>query len=131
MERKFPARIPDLRLLPWRVNKFYDLKYSDGKIIGSYCEYINEQTSKFGVEIRISGSLDKIILWEEAMFLNGKEIDLRYIAHSKKFIWQKIRVKNMYHSRIEIKDSPGCRNIFLYFALVIRGEIEIPFSVKV
>lgn len=131
MKKKFPDRIPDLHFLPWRKNKLYDLKSQDGQIVGSYCEYIHEQMSKFGVEIRINGSLDRIIVWEESLVLNSKEVDLRYIAYSKDFVWQKIRVKNMYPSRIEIKNSSGRSTISVYFALAIRGEIEIPFLMKI
>lgn len=131
MKKQFPDRIPELNMLPWRENKFYDLKSAEGEILGSYREFINEQSGKFGVEIRIINSLNKIILWEESLFLNGKEIDLRYIAYSKESIWQKIRVKNMYHSRIEITNFPGYRKISLYFALMIRGEAEVSFSAAV
>jgi len=131
MKKKFPDRIPDLNFPPWRKNKLYELKSEDGEVIGSYQEFIHEQMSKFGVEIRIIGSLEKIIIWEESMILNGKETELRYIAYSQKFSWHKVRVKNLYPARIQTDDSSGRRNITVYFSLVIGGEVQVPFSVKI
>ena len=131
MKKKFPDRIPDLNFPPWRKNKFYELKSEGGEVIGSYREFIHEQMSKFGVEIRIIGSSDKIIIWEESMIIDGREVELRYIAYSQKFSWHKVRVKNMYPSRIQTENSLGRRNIILYFSLVITGEIQVPFSVKI
>lgn len=130
MKKRFPDRIPDLKLPPWRKTRLYILKAESGETVGDYCEYIHEQTSKYGVEIRITGSLDKVIIWEEAMFINGKETSVRHIAYTEKFTWRKVRVKNMYPSRTEMENSSGRRNINVYFLLVINGEVRIPFSVK-
>ncbi len=101
-----------------------------GEVIGSYEEYLHEQTSKFGMEIRISGSLDKIILWEELLFLGGKERQVRHVAYPKKSMWHKLRVKDMHPSRVALEDSVDRRTVILHFPLMIKDEIRIIFSVK-
>lgn len=129
MGNKRPS-LPDLSLSPWRMVKLYDLKSEAGEIIGSYSEYLHEQASKLGVEIEIFGSTDKIILWEESVFLDEREAELRYAAYPEKSEWRKIRIRRLYPSRTEVKDSGNQRSIDIYFALVIHGEAKIQFFVK-
>lgn len=129
MENKRPY-FPDLKLPPWRKTKLYELKSEAGDIIGSYCEYVHEQTGKLGVDLRIIGSTDRIIIWEESVFIRGKESELKYIAYPGKSEWRKVRVKNLYPSRTSIEDLKGNRRITVHFALVINGEADVQFSVK-
>lgn len=130
MEKNPKDRIPDLKFWPWRRNKIYDLKSEDGEIIGSYCEYIHELTSKFGVELKINGSDEKVIIWEESVVFGGKESCLRYIAHKKGDVWHKVRVSHLYPSRTKVEGPRNRRVVTVCFALVIKGETEVRFSIK-
>lgn len=121
---------PDLKLPPWRKTKIYELKSEAGNVIGSYCEFVHEQTGKIGVELRIMGSADRIIIWEESIFFNGRESELKYIAYPGKSEWLKVRVKNLYPSRTSVEDIKGQRTVTVYFTLMIKGEANICFSFK-
>lgn len=129
MENKRPY-FPDLKLPPWRKTKLYELKSEAGDVIGSYCEFIHEQTGKLGVELRIIGSPGRIIIWEESVFLNSREAELKYIAYPGNSEWRKVRVKNLYPSRTSIEELKEGRKITVHFALVINGEADVQFLIK-
>lgn len=127
MEKRFSNKIPDLKLPPWRKIRLYDFKAKGGEIIGSYCEYVSEQTGSLGLEIRVNGYPEKIIIWEEIIYIKGSEARLNYMAYREEnSSWHRLRVRDMYPSDAILIDS----QIHISFTLLINQKFWVLICVK-